>query len=303
MSTANSATIRGRARSVLKGVYYSWTFRAVAYAPLDAFDRISGRRDPLTPPRRLQYVGRAADFEAVGAELARPARPRPRAAAGLRRPRHRLRHRPDRCRPGPGPASRAPTTASTSSPSSFAGAAGRSPPVIRTSASGSPTSATASTTGTAAGPRPSTSFPTARPASTSPSPPRSSPTWSRTASAATCRRRSACCGPAARSSARSSSSTKKSSGCSPRIGRRSGSTTSSPTPRARSTWRRTPACRSSASAILEQQLLPMIAEVGFEPEPEIVRGWWSGRVGRAGAPLSGPADPAEAGLSAGRRGV
>jgi SAM-dependent methyltransferase len=68
VSTANSATIRGRARSVLKGVYYSRTFRAVAYAPLDAYDRISGRRDPLTPPRRLQYVGRAADFEAVGAD-------------------------------------------------------------------------------------------------------------------------------------------------------------------------------------------------------------------------------------------
>jgi SAM-dependent methyltransferase len=65
---AHGETLRGQVRSWLKGVYYSRTFRAVVFAPLDAYDRIRGRRDPLTPPRRLQYVGRAADFEAVGAD-------------------------------------------------------------------------------------------------------------------------------------------------------------------------------------------------------------------------------------------
>lgn len=60
--------IRGRIRSALKSVYYSRSFRAVAYASLDGFDRVSGRRDPLLPPRRLQYVGRPADFRAVGVD-------------------------------------------------------------------------------------------------------------------------------------------------------------------------------------------------------------------------------------------
>lgn len=69
MSAAKKQRIvRDRARSALKSVYYSHGFRAVAYAPRDAFDRIAGRHAPLTPPRRLQYVGRAADFEAVGAD-------------------------------------------------------------------------------------------------------------------------------------------------------------------------------------------------------------------------------------------
>jgi SAM-dependent methyltransferase len=68
VSSTHGETIRGRARSWLKGVYYSRSFRALAYAPADAYDRLRGRRDPLTPPRRLQYVGRAADFEAVGAD-------------------------------------------------------------------------------------------------------------------------------------------------------------------------------------------------------------------------------------------
>ena len=67
MGTARKQKVRERARSALKDVYYSRTFRTLAYAPLDGFERIAGRRDPLTPPRRLQYVGRAADFEAVGA--------------------------------------------------------------------------------------------------------------------------------------------------------------------------------------------------------------------------------------------
>lgn len=65
-AASKQQTARERARSALKGIYYSRTFRALAYAPLDGFDRVAGRRDPLTPPRRLQYVGRAADFEAVG---------------------------------------------------------------------------------------------------------------------------------------------------------------------------------------------------------------------------------------------
>lgn len=67
MGTARKQIVRERARSALKDVYYSRTFRTIAYAPLDSFERIAGRRDPLIPPRRLQYVGRAADFEAVGA--------------------------------------------------------------------------------------------------------------------------------------------------------------------------------------------------------------------------------------------
>jgi len=56
-----------RLRSALKGLYYSRTLRTVAYAPLDAFEGLTGRRDPLTPPRRLQYVGRGEDYEATGA--------------------------------------------------------------------------------------------------------------------------------------------------------------------------------------------------------------------------------------------
>ena len=35
--------IRERVRSVLKSIYYSPRFRAVAYAPLDAFERVTGR--------------------------------------------------------------------------------------------------------------------------------------------------------------------------------------------------------------------------------------------------------------------
>jgi SAM-dependent methyltransferase len=68
VSTGKKQIVRERFRSALKDVYYSRTFRAVAYAPLDGVERVTGRRDPLTPPRRLQYVGRPADFEAVGAE-------------------------------------------------------------------------------------------------------------------------------------------------------------------------------------------------------------------------------------------
>ena len=68
MGTARKQTVRERTRSALKSVYYSRSFRNIAYAPLDAFDRIAGRRDPLVPPRRLQYVGRAEDFGAVGAD-------------------------------------------------------------------------------------------------------------------------------------------------------------------------------------------------------------------------------------------
>ena len=48
-------------------MYYSRSLRSIAYAPIDAFEGITGRRGPMTPPRRLQYVGRGAEFEAVGA--------------------------------------------------------------------------------------------------------------------------------------------------------------------------------------------------------------------------------------------
>jgi SAM-dependent methyltransferase len=54
-------------RSVLKSAYYSRTVRALAYAPLDAFESVTGRRDAMTPPRRLQYVGRGEDFDSTGA--------------------------------------------------------------------------------------------------------------------------------------------------------------------------------------------------------------------------------------------
>lgn len=54
-------------RSALKGLYYSRTVRTIAYAPLDAFEGVTGRRDAMTPPRRLQYVGRGEDYEATGA--------------------------------------------------------------------------------------------------------------------------------------------------------------------------------------------------------------------------------------------
>jgi SAM-dependent methyltransferase len=57
----------GPFRTVLKRLYYSWAFRTIAYAPVDAFQWLRGRRDPLVPPRRLQYVGHGGDFERVGA--------------------------------------------------------------------------------------------------------------------------------------------------------------------------------------------------------------------------------------------
>ena len=55
------------ARYLLKELYYSRTLRTVGYAPIDAFERLTGRRDALTPPRRLQYVGARSDFESAGA--------------------------------------------------------------------------------------------------------------------------------------------------------------------------------------------------------------------------------------------
>ncbi len=58
----------GPLRSLLKRLYYSWPFRRLLYGPLDLAERALGRRDPLMPPRRLQYVGRG-DFEAQGALL------------------------------------------------------------------------------------------------------------------------------------------------------------------------------------------------------------------------------------------
>ena len=59
---------RGLSRAVLKRLYYSWAFRTLLYGPLDLCERALGQRDPLTPPRRLQYVGRG-DFSAHGAHL------------------------------------------------------------------------------------------------------------------------------------------------------------------------------------------------------------------------------------------
>lgn len=56
-----------RMRFILKEFYYSRALRTMGYAPIDAFERLTGRRDELTPPRRLQYVGARADFEAAGA--------------------------------------------------------------------------------------------------------------------------------------------------------------------------------------------------------------------------------------------
>lgn len=67
MSAIKKQTVRERSRSVLKSLYYSHPFRVVAYGPLDLLDRVRGRRDPLVPPRRLQYVGRREDFAPVGA--------------------------------------------------------------------------------------------------------------------------------------------------------------------------------------------------------------------------------------------
>ena len=61
MTAIKKQTFRERSRSVLKSIWYSPRFRAVAFAPVDALERARGR-DPLLPPRRLQYVGRREDF-------------------------------------------------------------------------------------------------------------------------------------------------------------------------------------------------------------------------------------------------
>ena len=66
MTAIKKQTFRERSRSVLKSIWYSPRFRAVAFAPVDALERARGR-DPLLPPRRLQYVGRREDFAPVGA--------------------------------------------------------------------------------------------------------------------------------------------------------------------------------------------------------------------------------------------
>ncbi len=58
----------GPLRSLLKRLYYSWPVRRLLFGPLDAAERALGRRDPLLPPRRLQYVGRG-DFTTQGALL------------------------------------------------------------------------------------------------------------------------------------------------------------------------------------------------------------------------------------------
>lgn len=59
---------RGPGRAFLKRLYYSWPFRTFFYGPLDLAERLLGRRDPLMPPRRLQYVGRG-DYKAQGDQL------------------------------------------------------------------------------------------------------------------------------------------------------------------------------------------------------------------------------------------
>lgn len=58
----------GPLRSLLKRLYYSWALRRLLFGPLDFAERVLGRRDPLMPPRRLQYVGRG-DFELQGVLL------------------------------------------------------------------------------------------------------------------------------------------------------------------------------------------------------------------------------------------
>jgi len=58
---------RGPGRALLKRLYYSWAFRTLVYGPLDLLERTFRRRDPLVPPRRLQYVGRG-DFETIGVQ-------------------------------------------------------------------------------------------------------------------------------------------------------------------------------------------------------------------------------------------
>ncbi|RMF67599.1 MAG: class I SAM-dependent methyltransferase, partial [Alphaproteobacteria bacterium] len=60
----------------LRKLYYalpaSWRFvaRRLWYAPADLWDRLAGKRDPLTPPRGLIYTGRG-DFRRSGRALVR----------------------------------------------------------------------------------------------------------------------------------------------------------------------------------------------------------------------------------------
>ncbi len=59
---------------ILRKLYYAlpapWRFaaRRLWYAPLDLWDRLAGKRDPLTPPRGLIYTGRG-DFRRSGQAL------------------------------------------------------------------------------------------------------------------------------------------------------------------------------------------------------------------------------------------
>ncbi len=53
---------RGPVRAFLKRLYYSAFFRNVAFGPVDAAERVFGRRQELVPPRRLRFIGHRGDF-------------------------------------------------------------------------------------------------------------------------------------------------------------------------------------------------------------------------------------------------
>lgn len=56
----------GPGRALLKRLYYSPSFRTVAFGPIDAFEGLTGRRPEMVPPRRLRFVGHRGDFLAGG---------------------------------------------------------------------------------------------------------------------------------------------------------------------------------------------------------------------------------------------
>lgn len=60
--------VLSRARDLSPGVKLA--ARAVISLPAEVADRVSGRRDPLVPPRRLWFVGGGADFVSSGRRLA-----------------------------------------------------------------------------------------------------------------------------------------------------------------------------------------------------------------------------------------
>ena len=58
-----------RAFAALRRLHYHhpWV-RKLAYAPMDAIDRLTGRADPLVPPRSLQIIG-DGDYRAIGSQF------------------------------------------------------------------------------------------------------------------------------------------------------------------------------------------------------------------------------------------